>query len=206
MTSVGFAVRGLKAAQADFEQFEKELDKSFDKATAVAARAVRNAVRAELRTQGTGIEYPSRRGRAGRRVKADLELKQETLRTRIGKGGNLLSDKALRRVERAVKSRELKLTRIQKRQGGRVEDLHRASEVGQAPAPDVGLLPQGIKSGKVGSEFRVGVGGKWEGWQALHEGEGQRGPRPFLTRGVNRIKDRLAGIFVGVVQKDRRTP
>lgn len=206
MSGLTVGLQAFDLVKGRLDRYQQDLNKSLDRATAVAARAVRNAVRAELRTPGTGTEYPSRRGRVGLRVEREIEGKQQTLLSRVGKGGGLLSDRALRNVERSLKSRQLKLTRIRKKQGQRPDDLHTASVVGRAPAPDVGLMPQAVKAGKVGTEFRVGVGGKWEGWEALHEGRGvQRGPRPFLTLGIARIKDRLANIYVRMVEKQRPT-
>lgn len=213
--TIGLTLRGLESVSRQLRRYNEEMNGALDEGTKNAASAIRNAVRAELRTEGTGREYPSRRTRAVREIERKNAETRLEIETGIGlsyngNGGETLSRRQLgyrkqvlaggeRRLARAIK----KIEKLKGKQG-RPSDTHRASVVGRAPAPDVGLLPQAVKAGKREGAYRVGVGGKWEGWEALHEGRGRlTGPRPFLLLGVARIKDRLAGIWVRTVQKRR---
>lgn len=193
--------RGLAQVVKDLDRYNQEMNGALEKGTRNAASAIRNAVRAELRTPGTGKEYRSRRGRSIRALETDIAATKLQVLSGVGRGGTKLSRRGLSAKQRGLASVERRLQRAVKKQGKRPDDLHRASVVGKAPAPDVGLMPQAIKAGKRQGAFRVGVGGDWAGWEALHEGRGrQKGPRPFITLGIQRIKDRLAGIWTRAVE------
>lgn len=196
---VGLSLRGLESVSRQLRRYNEEMNGALEEGTKNAASALRNAVRAELRTPGTGREYPSRAARTNKALVADI----------ITLGGDFegrrLTKRELKIKKRKLLGTERRLARLVKRQGKNPENRHRASEVGRAPAPDVGLLPQAVKAGKRDGAYRVGVGGRWEGWEALHEGRGrQKGPRPFLLLGVRRIRDRLAGIWVRAVETRKR--
>src|SRR5690606_4530699 len=182
------AVRGLTATLSALQQYDEEMQEALDAGTKSAATAIRNATQAELRTPGTGREDPSRRGRSIRRIEASIV----SLTDLVGRRAAAPTD---------LRDAELRLKRAIKKQGKRPSNWHRASEVGRAPAPDVGLLPQAVKAGKREGAYRVGVGGEWEGWEALHEGRGRlTGRRPFLELGIARMRSRLAGIWTRAVQ------
>jgi hypothetical protein len=199
-------VRGLNQVLKGLARYNEEMQEALDAGTRNAATAIRNSVRAELRTPGTGREYPSRRGRAIRGIERDLVSVKESLasgrsRSKVLPAGSPLGSNERKSLERGIVSAERRLARAIKKQGKRPGKLHRASEVGRAPAPDVGLLPQAVKAGKREGAYRVGVGGEWEGWEALHEGRGRlTGRRPFIELGIARIKDRLAGIWTRAIE------
>jgi hypothetical protein len=183
------AVRGLTATLSALKAYDEEMQAALDAGTKSAATAIRNATQAELRTAGTGREYRSRRGRTTRRLEADI--------ARLS--GLVDSGQSSQRAD--LSAAQLRLQRAIKKRGKRPGDLHRAAEVGRAPAPDVGLLPQAVKAGKREGAYRVGVGGEWAGWEALHEGLGRlTGRRPFLELGIARMRSRLAGIWTRAVQ------
>lgn len=202
--TIGLTLRGLESVARDLRRYNEEMNGALEEGTKNAASAIRNAVRAELRTEGTGREYPSRRGRAIRKLEREIATTKTEVETQTSRKGETLYKRGLSFRKSALMGAERRLSRAIKKQGKRPDNQHRASVVGRAPAPDVGLLPQAVKAGKREGAYRVGVGGKWEGWEALHEGRGRlTGPRPFLLLGVARIKDRLAGIWVRTVQKRR---
>jgi hypothetical protein len=202
---VNVTVRGLASIAGQLRRYNDEMNEALDRGTRNAASAIRNAVRAELRTPGTGREYPSRRGRAIRKLEREITTTKTEVETATSRRGETLYKRGLSARKSALLGAERRLQRALKKQGSRPDNQHRASEVGRAPAPDVGLLPQAVKAGKREGAYRVGVGGRWEGWEALHEGRGrQKGPRPFLLLGVQRIRDRLAGIWVRAVETRKR--
>lgn len=193
---LSIVVTGVEEAIEAAKTFEAEVTDAYDAGLRNCATALRNATRAQLHRPGTGRQYPSRVGRTVRKqVAAIARLKAESAGGDIPelarRKGNLRRSKARLRQT---------LTRLNRSTPG---GLHRASAPGEPPAPDVGLLPQAVKAGTLPDGTRiVGVGGSWEGWEALHEGKGRiHGKRPFFQLAIDRVKDKLSGILVSTIRE-----
>lgn len=195
MFSVG--LRGLPEAAERLQQFRSDMEGADDEGVKAMATLVRNAARAALRQPGSGREYPSRVGRTVRTQTKSLAK----LQSRVD-AGELDYRGATSKQKSALKRSQARLRKTLRRldratPGG----LHRASAPGEAPAPDVGLLPQAVKAGVLDGTRVVGVGGRWEGWEALHEGRGRvKSPRPFLQLAIDRVKSKLVGVYISAVR------
>jgi hypothetical protein len=200
MIAQGF--RNLDRVAQQLERVRVDLEGGKDKANRAAAAILRNKIRAALRQPGSGRFHRSRQSQTARKIEADVRRLEGIVAAPEG-----LSRRGLSNKRAALSGAKLRLKRNLKSLGGRPEaqgpvtDLHRASAAGEAPAPDVGLLPQGVKVGVVDGTLRVGVGGEWQGWLALHEGRGRsKGRRPYMELGLARalpdIKDRVAAVLI----------
>lgn len=190
MIAQGF--RNLERVAQQLERVRIDVEGGKDKANRAAAAILRNKIRAELRKPGSGKEYRSRAARTNKALMADIQKLGGDIRGRLTK-------RQLKTKQRALRS---SIGRLQKGLD-RAGNMHRASAPGEAPAPDVGLLPQGVKVGVVDGTLRVGVGGEWQGWLALHEGRGRaKGRRPYMELGLARalpdMKDRVAAVLIDI--------
>jgi hypothetical protein len=190
MIAQGF--RNLDRVAKQLERVRIDVEGGKDKANRAAAAILRNKIRAELRKPGSGKEYRSRASRTNKALVADIQKLGGEIRGRLTK-------RQLKAKQRALRS---SIGRLQKGLD-RAGTMHRASAPGEAPAPDVGLLPQGVKVGVVDGTLRVGVGGEWQGWLALHEGRGRlKGRRPYMELGLARalpdMKDRVAAVLIEI--------
>lgn len=191
-------VTGVDEAIDAAKAFEVQIAEAYDEGLRNCATALRNATRAELRKPGSGRLYPSRVGRTVRR-----QIDEVSARKRLLADPNRQDVRSSDRVKLKRSRKRLKRT-IERlgSQGIRVDRKHRASAEGEPPAPDVGLLPQGVKAGVIDDTRVVGVGGEWEGWEALHEGRGRvRGKRPYFDLAIRRIEGRLPDILVKTIRE-----
>lgn len=202
MIAQGF--RNLDRVAKQLEQVRIDVEGGKDKANRAAAAILRNKIRAELRKPGSGRLYRSRQTGTARKIEADVNRLKGIVAAPEGLSRRGLSNKraALLGAERRLK-RNLNALGGRPEAQGPVTDLHRASRPGEAPAPDVGLMPQGVKVGVVDGTLRVGVGGEWQGWLALHEGRGHtKGRRPYMELGLSRalpdMKGRVAAILIDI--------
>ncbi len=185
-----------------------ELNGAKDAGVRAAASVLRNSIRKELRTPGSGTAYPSRKARSARNLQQQAtSLAAEIRDSQATKRGLTSRRKRLANVTRrldAIGKQQAAIDKARSKVYGPQEraGLHRASAPGESPAPDVGTLPFAVQATRVDNEMRVGVVGRWPGWAALLEGRGRvKGQRPFMTRGLNRVRSKLGPVFVGEMQK-----
>lgn len=194
-------------AKRSTEVLEK-LNGANDAGLRAAARVLRGGIREALHQPGSGELYRSRKDRAARALEAEhdrltAKLAREDLRKRERSAAKQKLAGVARRLKRTVRGQTQDETlRRMGLDGGTHRAIHQASAAGEAPAPDVGLLPQAVVVGKAEGELRVGVGGKWRGWFALNDGRGRiRAARPFMALGLARVRDKLSKAFVDIARK-----
>lgn len=195
MFSIG--LRGLPDAAERLERLRSDMEGANDEGVKSMATLVRNAARSALRQPGTGRLYPSRVGRTVRQQQKSLAK----LQARVDAGEQSYRGATARQRSQLKRSQARLRKTLRRLDRSEAGGLHQASAAGEAPAPDVGLLPQAVKAGILDGTRVVGVGGNWEGWEALHEGRGRvKSPRPFLQLAIDRVKSKLVGVYVSTVR------